>query len=68
MRAGFWEFPAPGWWLQWGAQQEARRQPSAAIRVVSPAAGALCGVVPIDWDGQVVTMVADDGKCGLGAN
>lgn len=64
--AAFWQSISPGWFLQWAVAEEQLREPAAAIKVHSERyGGPICGSVPANWNGTVVTLHADDAACGL---
>jgi hypothetical protein len=54
--AEFWDFLHPGWLMQWGVENLARKHPGHNVSVCLPNGEPLCGIVVPDSQGSVKTF------------
>lgn len=55
----FFEPIEPGWFLQWAVENESKKHPKSSVSVYLRGE-AICGFIPIDWDGSHIQLQARD--------
>lgn len=56
-----WDSLSPGWFLQWGVDNMAKKHPNMTIEVIDENGKPLCGLVPPNPKGKIF-LIADNSK------